>query len=143
MDLEERTARGLRLLDQMLGPEQAERTRRLWQEICPDFEAYVTEFLAGEVWSRPQLDLRTKSLVTIAALAATGRTLGLELNIRMALNNGATRQEVVETLLHLAPYAGFPACWEGLALAQKVFAAADQDQPAAAAPPPKRSPKPR
>jgi 4-carboxymuconolactone decarboxylase len=68
---------------------------------------------------------RTKSLVTVAALAAIGRTLGLELNIRMALNNGATRQEVVETLLHIAPYAGFPAAWEGLALAAKVFAALD------------------
>jgi 4-carboxymuconolactone decarboxylase len=124
MSLTERQERGARLLRQMLGPDQAEQTRQLWRRICPDFEAYVIEYLAGEVWSRPGLDLRTKSLVTVAALAATGRSLGLELNIRMALNNGATRQEVVETLLHLAPYAGFPACWEGLALAQKVFAAA-------------------
>jgi 4-carboxymuconolactone decarboxylase len=129
MSVAKRKARGLRLLDKMLGPKQARQTRKLWKAICPDFEAYVTEFLAGEIWSRPQLDLRTRSLVTIAALAATGRSLGLELNIRMALNNGASRQEIVETLLHLAPYAGFPACWEGLALAQKVFAAADPEQP--------------
>ena len=117
----DRKERGLELLRQMLGPEQAERTRQIWREICPDFEEYVVEFLSGEIWSRPQLDRRTKSLVTIAALAALGRSLGLELNIRMALNNGATRQEVIETLLHIAPYAGFPACWEGLALADKVF----------------------
>ena len=77
--------------------------------------------VAGEVWSRPGLDRRTKSLVTIATLAALGRTLALELNIRMALSNGATRQEVSETLLHIAAYAGFPASWEGLALARKVF----------------------
>jgi 4-carboxymuconolactone decarboxylase len=121
MSLAEREKRGGELLQRMLGPEQAERTRQAWREICPDFEAYVIEFLAGEVWSRPQLDLRTKSLVTVATLAAMGRTLGLELNIRMALNNGATRQEIVETLLQIAPYAGFPACWEGLALARKVF----------------------
>jgi 4-carboxymuconolactone decarboxylase len=120
-DLAQRRERGVRLLHQMLGPEQAERTRQAWQQICPDFEAYVIEFLAGEVWSRPGLDLRTRSLATVAALAATGRSLGLELNIRMALRNGATRQEVVETLLHIAPYAGFPACWEGLTLARKVF----------------------
>jgi 4-carboxymuconolactone decarboxylase len=126
MNPAERTERGSKLLEQMLGPEQAERTRQLWRQICPDFEAYVIEFLAGEVWSRPQLDLRTKSLVTIATLAATGRPLGLDLNIRMALNNGASRQEVVETLLHIAPYAGFPACWEGLALAHKVFAETDK-----------------
>lgn len=105
----------------MLGPEGADRTRQAWREICPEFEAYVVEFLSGEIWSRPQLDLRTKSLVTIATLAAMGRPLGLELNLRMAINNGATRQEIVETLLQIAPYAGFPACWEGLALAKKVF----------------------
>jgi 4-carboxymuconolactone decarboxylase len=121
MDQTDRKERGAKLLQQMLGPEQARRTRQVWREICPDFEEYVIEFLSGEIWSRPQLDRRAKSLVTIAALAALGRSLGLELNIRMALNNGATRQEIVETLLHIAPYAGFPACWEGLALADKVF----------------------
>jgi 4-carboxymuconolactone decarboxylase len=126
MDLEQRRQRGARLVGQMLGPEQAERVRQAWRDICPDFEAYVIEFLAGEVWSRPQLDLRTRSLVTIAALAALGRTLGLELNLRMALNNGASREEIVETLLHIAPYAGFPACWEGLTLAHKVFDEVDQ-----------------
>ena len=121
MDSTDREERGAQLLRQMLGPEQAERTRQAWRTINPDFEAYVVEFLAGEIWSRPELDLRTRSLVTIAALAALGRPLGLELNIRMAINNGATRQEIAETLLHIAPYAGFPACWEGLALANKVF----------------------
>jgi 4-carboxymuconolactone decarboxylase len=125
MDTAERTERGSALLRKMLGAEQAERIREVWQRICPDFEKYVIEFLAGEIWSRPQLDLRTRSLVTIAALAATGRSLGLELNIRMALNNGATRQDVIETLLQVAPYAGFPACWEGLTLADRVFREAD------------------
>ena len=125
MTLEERRRRGAKLIEQMLGKAQARTTRASWRKISPDFEQYVTEFLAGEIWSRKRLDLRTKSLVTVAALAALGRTLGLELNIRMALNNGATRQEVVETLLHIAPYAGFPAAWEGLALAAKVFAELD------------------
>jgi 4-carboxymuconolactone decarboxylase len=129
MDISERTERGAWLIERMMGPELAERVRQVWRQICPDFEKYVVEFLAGEIWSRPQLDLRTRSLVTVAALAATGRSLGLELNIRMALNNGATRQEVVETLLHIAPYAGFPACWEGLALADKVFREADGRKP--------------
>ena len=121
MSLAERKERGQQLLQQMLGPERAERTRQSWREICPDFEEYVIEFLAGEIWSRTQLDRPTKSLVTIAALAALGRPLALELNMRMALNNGATRQEIVETLLQIAPYAGFPACWEGLTAAQRVF----------------------
>src|SRR5260370_5393742 len=101
MDTAERTERGARLVEKMMGPEQAERIRQVWKQICPEFEQYVIEFLAGEIWSRPQLDLRTRSLVTVAALAATGRALRLELNIRMALNNGATPQEVVQTLLHI------------------------------------------
>jgi alkylhydroperoxidase/carboxymuconolactone decarboxylase family protein YurZ len=121
MDTAERRERGAQLAQQMMGADLAERVRQTWREICPDFENYVIEFLAGEIWSRPGLDLRTRSLVTIAALAATGRTLGLELNLRMALNNGCTRAEITETLLQLAPYAGFPAAWEALTLADKVF----------------------
>jgi len=109
------------LLDEMLGAARSKETRERWREISPDFEAYVVEFLSGEIWSRTELDRRTRSLVTIATLAATGRPLGLELNIRMALNNGATKQEILETLLHIAPYAGFPACWEGLQIADRVF----------------------
>src|SRR5262245_3290063 len=122
MDTEKRKQRGIELLDKMLGAEQAEAMRERWQEICPQFEEYVLEFVAGEIWSRPGLDLRTRSLVTIATLAGLGRTLGLELNIRMALKNGASQRDIVETLLHIAPYAGFPACWEGLAVAYKIFA---------------------
>jgi alkylhydroperoxidase/carboxymuconolactone decarboxylase family protein YurZ len=67
------------------------------------------------------LDRRTRSLVTIAALAPSGRQQGLELNLGMALNNGASRVEVIETLLHLAPYIGFPAAWDALTLAATVF----------------------
>jgi 4-carboxymuconolactone decarboxylase len=129
MDTQERHQRGVELLQKMLGPDQAEQTRQVWRSICPDFESYVLEFLAGEIWCRPGLDLRTKSLTTIATLAGMGRWRGLELNIRMALNNGASRQDIMETLLHNAPYAGFPACWEGLALAAKVFEELDGKAP--------------
>lgn len=117
---------GAEIWRQMLGAAAAEQTRQAWRTICPDFEQYVVDFVGGEIWKRPQLDRRTKSLATIAVLAALGRPLALELNLRMALNNGATRQEIVETLLQIAPYAGFPACWEGLALAKKVFDDADR-----------------
>ena len=112
--------RGLKLFRKMAGP-AAEETRRRWRALAPDFERYVLSFLAGEVWTRPLLDLRTRSLITIAALAAGGRQQGLELNVRMALNNGASREEIIETLLHLAPYIGFPAAWDALTLAAGVF----------------------
>jgi 4-carboxymuconolactone decarboxylase len=121
MQIEERYQRGLKLLKQMLGEKKAEETRKRWQKLAPDFERYVVEFLAGEIWSRSGLPLKIKSLCTISALAALGHIQGLELNIRMALKNGATREEIIETLLQIAPYAGFPAAWEGLQIAEKVF----------------------
>jgi 4-carboxymuconolactone decarboxylase len=125
MLIEERYQRGLELLKRMLGEKTAEETRKRWQKLSPDFERYVLEFLSGEIWSRSGLPLKIKSLCTISALAALGRVQGLELNIRMALNNGATREEVIETLLQIAPYAGFPAAWEGLQIAERVFENAD------------------
>lgn len=137
MTLEERKRRGAQLIEQMLGTKDADEVRRSWRKICPEFEQYVTGFVAGEIWARHGLDRRTKSLITIAALTAMGRPRALELNIRMALNNGATRSEVVETLLHLAPYAGFPAAWESLATAWKIFREVD------AARSPRRPPKVR
>ncbi len=115
--------RGSRLLEKMLGPGDARRVRASWRKLSPEFERYVVTFLSGEIWSRPGLDRRTRSLCTIATLAALGRSNGLALNIRMALRNGATRAEVLETLLHVAPYAGFPAAWDALVLAGRVFAA--------------------
>ncbi len=113
--------RGARLLNKMLGPGDAQRVRAAWRKLAPDFERYVVTFLSGEIWSRPGLDRRTRSLCTIAVLTALGRTNGLELNIRMALRNGATRTEIIEALLHIAPYAGFPAVWDALVLAGGVF----------------------
>jgi 4-carboxymuconolactone decarboxylase len=125
MLIEERYQKGLELLKRMLGEKTAEETRRRWQKLSPDFERYVLEFLSGEIWSRSGLPLKIKSLCTISALAALGRSQGLELNIRMALKNGATREEIIETLLQIAPYAGFPAAWEGLQIAERVFENAD------------------
>jgi 4-carboxymuconolactone decarboxylase len=121
MSLEQRRQQGAELIERMLGPQAAQEVRQAWRGIAPEFEGYVVEFVAGEVWSRPGLDLRTRSLVTIAALAALGRSRALELNLRMAVNNGATRQEITETLLQIAPYAGFPAAWEALAVAEQVL----------------------
>ena len=113
--------RGLQIMEEMLGADGAREIRRGWEKICPDFEKYVVEFLAGEVWARPQLDRKIKSLCTIAALTALGRQRGLELNIRMARRNGVSRQELLEALLQIAPYAGFPAAWEAIALTDQIY----------------------
>lgn len=113
--------KGIEMLRRLLGSERADEVRAVWSKLSPDFGAMVTNFLAGEVWSRPNLDLKTRSLITVAALTALGRVHGLRLNIEMALNNGATRAEILETLLQMAPYAGFPACWDALVIADEVF----------------------
>lgn len=115
------TEKGIAMLHQMLGKQRANEVREEWARMSPDFAHFVTNFLAGEIWSRPHLDLKTRSLITVAALTALGRPNGLRLNIEMALNNGATKEEITETLLQMAPYAGFPACWEGLVIADQVF----------------------
>jgi alkylhydroperoxidase/carboxymuconolactone decarboxylase family protein YurZ len=114
---------GVKVLDEMLGAQEARRVRAAWRGLSPAFERYVLGFLAGEIWARKGLDRRTRSLCTISALAALGRTNGLALNVRMALRNGATRDEIYETLLHIAPYAGFPAAWEALAIAERAMRA--------------------
>lgn len=113
--------KGIDMLRRLLGDDRAIEIRNDWAKLSPDFAHYVTTFIAGEIWSRPHLDLRTRSLVTIAGLTALNRPNALRLNIEMALNNGAKKEEILETLLQMAPYAGFPACWEGLLIANEVF----------------------
>lgn len=119
----------MEMLRKMLGQERAAEVRAAWAKLSPDFARLVTDFLAGQIWSRPRLDLKTRSLVTVAALTALGRTSGLRLNVEMALNNGATKEEILETLLQMAPYAGFPACWEGLLVADEVFRKKKPERP--------------
>jgi len=128
MNETDRRAKGMQIMQEMHGRERTEAVCQQWRQICPDLEKYIVEFVAGDVWGRPGLDRRTKILVTIAVLTALGRPLALEHNLRKAVHNGVTREEIVETLLHLAPYAGFPACWEGLQTAHKVFQEADKKE---------------
>ncbi len=112
--------KGLKVLKKMTGS-KFDDVRTAFLEADPEFEKYVVGFLAGEIWSRPHLDLKTRSLCTIAALTALGRPSALNLNIQMALVNGASEEEIKEVMFQMAPYAGFPACWEGLQAANKIF----------------------
>jgi len=118
---EQNVADGLAILKQMIGEEEAERIRRAWRELFPDLEQLILGFVAGQIWTRPGLDLKTRSLCTVAALTALGRTSALELNVRMAMGNGATKGEILEAMLQMAPYAGFPATWDGMKLASRIF----------------------
>jgi len=90
-------------------------------DIAPDFGKYVKQFARDQVWARPGLDRKTRSLCTVAALTALGKDLQLRAHISLALSNGATKEEIVEVILHMAVYAGFPAAWNGLIAAKDVF----------------------
>ena len=115
------SGKGVEMLHRMLGPNRSAEVRAGWSKLSPDFDNFVTNFLVADVWSRPNLELKIRSLITIAASVALGRVNGLRLHIEMALNNGATKDEIMETILHLAFYAGFPACWDALVIADEVF----------------------
>jgi 4-carboxymuconolactone decarboxylase len=111
---EEQYQQGIEQFARMVGAEQIDALRARFRQVSPDFERAVMGIIGGEVWNRPNLDLRTRSLVSVAVLAALGRVNALELNLQMALNNGATEAEIVETFFQVAIYAGFAAAWDGL-----------------------------
>ena len=87
-------------------------------------QALVTEYCWGEVWNRPGLDRRTRSLLNLAMLAALNRPHELKLHIRGALNNGVTKEEIREVFLQTGVYAGIPAAIDGFRAAREVFGAA-------------------
>ncbi|WP_245515924.1 carboxymuconolactone decarboxylase family protein [Ancylobacter aquaticus] len=100
-------------------------------EVAPDFARYIFEFGYGDVYSRPGLDLRTRMLSTVAGLVCLGHAAReLEVHIGSALNVGATREEVVEVIMQMALYAGFPAALDALMIAKTVFAARGLTPPA-------------
>src|SRR5438105_14656290 len=99
---------GMKVRKEVLGSEHVERALAHTTEFDADFQRFITEYAWGGVWARPDLDRRTRSLVTIAILAALGRE-ELALHLRASRNTGATPQEIAEVLLHVAVYAGVPA----------------------------------
>jgi 4-carboxymuconolactone decarboxylase len=121
----ERYHRGLAKLAE-IDQQAAQRVIDSLANIAPDFARYVVEFPFGDIFSRPGLDLRTRELITVSALTAMGHAAPqLKAHIGLALGAGCTRQEIVETIIQMAVYAGFPAALNGLFIAQEVFAAAD------------------
>jgi 4-carboxymuconolactone decarboxylase len=121
--MDDRYRRGLDLLNR-LDREQGARILAALQDVAPDFARFVVEFAFGDICSRPGLDLKTREIATIAALTALGTAPAqLRVHMRAALNLGCTREEVVETVMQMAVYAGFPAALNGLAAAKEVFSA--------------------
>ena len=123
--LEEQYQKGVEQFAKMIGRDKIDGLREKFRALSPDFERCVMGTVGGEIWSRPNLDLRTRSLCSIAVLAALGRVNALELNVRMALNNGATKAEIVEVFFQVAAYAGFAAAWDGLEKVNEIFQTSD------------------
>lgn len=96
---------------------------------APDLGNYVLEFIFGDLYSRPGLDLKTKQILTVTILATLGNAKPqLAYHIKAALNIGISRQEIVDIMTHIAGYAGFPAALNGVATAKEVFAGLDEEQ---------------
>ncbi|MDA8502935.1 carboxymuconolactone decarboxylase family protein [Citrobacter sp. Awk 2] len=93
------------------------------QDIAPDFARYLIEFPFGDIYSRPGLDLRSREIATVAALTALGNAAPqLKVHIGAALHVGLTQDEIIEVIMQMAVYAGFPAALNGLFAAKEVFA---------------------
>ncbi len=125
MDDHERYAKGLAVRPPVLGDAHVERTLARRSEFNSDFQDFITRYAWGEVWSRPGLERPTRSLVTLALMVALNRGDEFKMHVRAALNNGVTREEINELLMHCALYAGLPAANTAYHLAEDVFAALD------------------
>jgi 4-carboxymuconolactone decarboxylase len=113
--------RGMRTRREVLGDDHVDRAVAGTTEFTADFQELITRYAWGEVWSRPGLDRRTRSLLTIVALVASGREHELEMHVRAARVNGVTAEELKETLLMCAVYCGVPAANGAFAIAQRVL----------------------
>src|SRR5579864_6775118 len=118
--MQSRFDRGMKVRKEVLGSEYVERAQARTTEFDADFQRFITETAWGSVWARPDLDRRTRSLVTIAILAALGRE-ELALHLQASRNIGVDPREVAEVLLHVAVYAGVPAANSAFATAKNVF----------------------
>ena len=125
-DTDERFSRGLARLKEIDGG-AGERVVASLADIAPDFARYLVEFPFGDIYSRPGLDLRSREIAVVAALTAMGNAAPqLKVHLRAALNVGVTRQEIVEVIMQMAVYAGFPAALNGLSAAREVFGASSE-----------------
>ncbi len=125
--MDSRYERGLEKLKE-IDAEQGERVVASLADIAPDFARYVVEFPFGDIYTRPGLDLKTRELATVAALTAMGTAPGqLRIHIHGALNVGCRRSEILEVIMQMVVFAGFPAALNGLAAAREVFASRPEE----------------
>ena len=125
---DDRFERGMVVRRQVLGDEHVDRATAAMTDLTADFQRLITSYAWGEIWTRPGLDRRTRSCITVAMLVALNRSEELELHLRAAMTNGVSRAEIKEVLLQAAIYCGVPAANSAFAIAQRVLGKAEGPQ---------------
>jgi 4-carboxymuconolactone decarboxylase len=118
---DEQHERGMRVRREVLGDEHVDRVIERTSPFTADFQDMITRYAWGEIWTRPGLDRRTRSAMTLTALIALGRFEELPMHLRAALRNGLEEDEIKEVLLQSAIYCGVPAANTAFAVAQEVL----------------------
>ncbi|MFY1692104.1 4-carboxymuconolactone decarboxylase [Plantactinospora sp. WMMB782] len=121
MDDRERHAAGMEVRREVLGDAHVDRAVAGTDDLTADFQDLITRYAWGEIWTRPGLDRRVRSCVTLAVLATLHHDEELAMHVRAALRNGLTREEVREVLLQVSVYAGVPAGNRAFKVAQEVL----------------------
>jgi len=113
--------RGLKIRREVLGDAHVDRSLAAVSEFARPVQEYVTATAWGQIWSRPGLDRRTRSLLNLAMLTALNRNHELGVHVRGAITNGCTTEEIQEVLLQAAVYCGAPAALESFRVAERVL----------------------
>jgi 3-oxoadipate enol-lactonase/4-carboxymuconolactone decarboxylase len=131
MDERERFEAGTRVRREVLGDAHVDRSLARLDAFNQEFQDLLARYAWGEIWTRPGLDRRTRSLITLAMLVALNRSEEFRLHVRAAFNNGLGREDLKEVLLQTAIYCGIPAANAAFRMAEEVFAAMDREGPPA------------
>lgn len=122
MDERKRHKQGMKVRRAVLGNAHVDRAETRKSSFTEPFQDLITRYAWGEIWARPGLPRKTRSLITIGMMVALNRVEELRLHLRAAVNNGVTQQEIQEVLLHAAIYCGVPAANSAFHAAEEVFA---------------------
>jgi len=118
---DERYSQGMEVRRAVLGDAHVDRTLTQITPLNDEFQNFITRYAWGDIWTRPGLERHTRSMITIAMLIALNREAELKMHLRAAFNNGVTRDELKELIMHSALYCGLPAANAAMHLAQQVF----------------------
>ncbi|MBA3478572.1 MAG: carboxymuconolactone decarboxylase family protein [Lautropia sp.] len=114
--------KGLKIRKEVLGAEHVQKSLDSATDFTAPMQKLVTEWCWGELWSRPGLDRRTRSIINLSMLSALNRPHEVRLHVRGALNNGLSQEEIIEILLQVAIYCGVPAALDSMKVAAEVLA---------------------